>query len=152
MAETILHANEELVHGYTYSGHPVASAVALRNLEVIERAGLVQRVKNNIGPYLQRRLHESFENHPLVGEVRGHGLLAAIELVPNKPERSFFPEAGRVGTQCRNYCFEGGLISRAIRDTMVLAPPLTISEAEVEEVVAKLKSAVDRTAHDFGRM
>jgi putrescine aminotransferase len=126
--------------------------VALKNLEVIEKAGLVGRVKSSVGPYLQRRLHEVFENHPLVGEVRGHGLLAAIELVPNKPERSFFPQVGRVGLRCRDYCFQSGLVSRAIRDTMVLAPPLTVSPAEIEEIVAKLKDAVDRAAHDFGRM
>jgi len=84
--------------------------------------------------------------------VRGHGLLAAIELVPNKPERSFFQEIGRVGTQCRNYCFSSGLISRAIRDTMVLSPPLTVTEGEIEEIVSKLKDALDRTGHDFGRM
>jgi len=152
MADTILNANEELVHGYTYSGHPVASAVALKNLEVIEKLALPARVKKTIGPYLQQRLHQTFDNHPLVGEVRGIGLLAAIELVPNKPERSFFPDVGRVGTHCRNYCFNSGLISRAIRDTMVLAPPLVVSEAEIQEIVAKLREAVDRTARDFGKM
>ena len=152
MADVILNANEELVHGYTYSGHPVASAVALRNLEVIEKQELLGRVRNSIGPYLQKRLHETFENHPLVGEVRGIGLLAAIELVPNKPERSFFPDVGKIGTHCRNYCFGSGLISRAIRDTMVLAPPLTITEAEIEEIIARLKAAIDHTARDFGKM
>ena len=152
MADVILNANEELVHGYTYSGHPVASAVALRNLEVIEKQELLGRVRNSIGPYLQKRLHETFENHPLVGEVRGIGLLAAIELVPNKPERSFFPDVGKIGTHCRNYCFGSGLISRAIRDTMVLAPPLTITEAEIEEIIARLKAAIDHTAGDFGKM
>ncbi|HEV2563205.1 MAG TPA: aminotransferase [Rhizomicrobium sp.] len=152
MADTILNANEELVHGYTYSGHPVASAVALKNLEVIEKLALVTRVKNSIGPYLQRRLRETFSEHPLVGEVRGIGLLAAIELVPNKPERSFFPDVGHVGTHCRNYCFASGLIMRAIRDTMVCAPPLTISEAEIEEIIAKAKDAIDHTARDFGKM
>jgi len=152
MADVILNANEELVHGYTYSGHPVASAVALRNLEVIEKQELVGRVRNSIGSYLQKRLHETFENHPLVGEVRGIGLLAAIELVPNKPERSFFPDVGKIGTHCRNYCFGSGLISRAIRDTMVLAPPLTITEAEIEEIIARLKAAIDHTARDFGKM
>jgi putrescine aminotransferase len=152
MAKTILNANEELVHGYTYSGHPVASAVALRNLEVMERERMPERVKDSIGPYLHRRLHETFDSHPLVGEVRGLGLLAAVELVPNKPERSFFPDVGQVGTHCRNYCFGSGLISRAIRDTMVLSPPLTITEKEVEEIVSRLKAAIDRTAHDFGRM
>jgi putrescine---pyruvate transaminase len=152
MDEAIANANEELVHGYTYSGHPVASAVALKNLEIIERDGLVPRVKNEIGPYLQRRLRETFADHPLVGEVRGLGLLAAIELVPDKPERSFFPDPGVVGTHCRNYCFNSGLIMRAIRDTMVCAPPLIVSEAEVEEIVAKAKDAIDRTAKDFGKM
>jgi len=149
MADTLLSANEELVHGYTYSGHPVASAVALKNLEVIEKRKLVPRVKNEIGPYLQRRLRETFADHPIVGEVRGVGLLAAIELVRDKKERKFFPDPGTIGTLCRNYCFNDGLISRAIRDTMVLAPPLTVSEAEVEEIVARLKSAVDRTAKDL---
>src|SRR5262249_15063434 len=81
MGEAIAHAKEELVHGYTYSGHPVASAVALKNIEVLKREGLVSRVKKRIGPYLQRRVRETFADHPLVGEVRGIGLLAAIELV-----------------------------------------------------------------------
>jgi putrescine aminotransferase len=149
MAKTILHANEELVHGYTYSGHPVASAVALKNLEVMETLGLVPRVKNVIGPYFARALHKAFDDHPLVGEVRTLGLLGAIELVADKKQRAFFSEVGTVGTLCRNYCFGSGLISRAIRDTMVLSPPLTVSEAEIDEIVARLKAAVDRTAKDL---
>jgi putrescine aminotransferase len=151
MGETILNANEELVHGFTYSGHPVASAVALKNLEVIESLGLVSRVRDGIGPYLQRRLRETFADHPLVGEVRGVGLLAAVELVRDKAKRKFFPDPGTIGTLCRNYCFDDGLVSRAIRDTMVLAPPLVIGEVEVEEILVKLKSAVDRTARDLGK-
>jgi putrescine aminotransferase len=151
MALTILNANEELVHGFTYSGHPVASAVALKNLEVIERDGLVPRVKNVIGPYLQRRLRETFESHPIVGEVRGIGLLAAIELVPDRTRRAFFSDIGNVGTRCRNYCFDNGLVCRAIRDTMVLAPPLVISESEVEEILDKLRFAIDSTARDLGK-
>ena len=151
MGAAILNANEELVHGFTYSGHPVASAVALKNLEVLESQGLVPRVKNEIGPYFQRRLRETFEGHAIVGEVRGVGLLAAVELVRDKAQRRFFPDPGTIGTLCRNYCFDDGLVSRAIRDTMVLAPPLVIRESEVEEVIAKLKSAIDRTAHDVGK-
>jgi putrescine aminotransferase len=152
MDEALVNANEELVHGYTYSGHPVASAVALRNLEVIEKLKLVPRVKNDVGPYLQRRLRETFAGHPIVGEVRGTGLLAAIELVPNPAKREYFADVGNVGAHCRNYCFKSGLISRAIRDTMVLAPPFIISESEVEEIIAKLKAAIDSTARDFGKM
>lgn len=152
MAQTLLNANEELVHGFTYSGHPVTSAVALKNLELIEQRGLVSRVKNEIGPYLQRRLREVFADHPLVGEVRGLGLLAAIELVPDKKVRGFFPQDRDVGARCRNYCFKGGLIMRAIRDTMVLSPPLVISESEIEEIIAKAKDAIDATARDLGKM
>ncbi|HTO42020.1 MAG TPA: aspartate aminotransferase family protein [Rhizomicrobium sp.] len=152
MGETIATANEELVHGFTYSGHPVASAVALRNLEVLERDGLVARVKSDIGPFFQRRLRETFEEHPLVGEVRGIGLLAALELVPDKPARSFFPPDAGVGTRCRNHCFESGLVMRAIRDTMVLSPPFIITEAEVEEIIAKAKAAIDQTARDLGKL
>ncbi len=152
MGDTILSANEELVHGFTYSGHPVASAVALKNLEVMEREKLVERVKNTIGPYFQRRLRETFADHPLVGEVRGLGLLAAIELVPEKPKRKFFSRDMDVGTHCRNYCFQSGLVMRAIRDTMVLAPPLIVRESEVEEILAKAKDAIDRTASDFGKL
>lgn len=151
MAATILSANEELVHGYTYSGHPVASAVALKNLEVIERERLVPRVKTEIGPYLQRRLRETFLDHPIVGEVRCVGLLAAVELVRDKKERKFFADPGTIGTHCRNYCFNDGLVCRAIRDTMVLAPPLIIRENEIDEIVAKLKSAIDRTAKDCAK-
>ena len=152
MGNAIANANEELVHGYTYSGHPVASAVALKNLEVMEREKMVPNVKNGIGAYMQRRLRETFEGHPIVGEVRGIGLIAAIELVADKAKREFFPNVGDVGTHCRNYCFNSGLISRAIRDTMVLAPPFTIAESEVDEIIAKLKAAIDNTARDYKKM
>ena len=152
MDSAISNANEELVHGYTYSGHPVTSAVALKNLEVMEKLKLVPRVKTEIGPYFQKCLREAFEGHPIVGEVRGLGLIAAVELVPDPKKRDFFANTGDVGTHCRNYCFHSGLISRAIRDTMVLAPPLTVSESEVDEMVARLKDAVDRTAYDYKKM
>jgi putrescine aminotransferase len=152
MAETIGSANEELAHGYTYSGHPVACAVALKNLQIMERDGIVTRVRDTIGPYFQRRLREVFADHPLVGEVRGLGLIAAIELVADKKTREFFPRDADIGSHCRNYCFNGGLVMRAIRDTMVLAPPLVIAETEVEEIIAKARDAIDRTARDFGIM
>jgi putrescine aminotransferase len=152
VGDAIAQANEELAHGYTYSGHPVACAVALRNLQVMEERNLVPRTKNEIGPYFQRRLRETFKDHPIVGEVRGIGLIAAVELVPDPKTRDFFPNVGDVGAHCRNYCFNSGLISRAIRDTMVLAPPLTIVESEIEKIIAKLKAAVDNTARDYKKM
>jgi len=150
MGEAIAGANEELVHGYTYSGHPVASAVALKNIEVLERNGIVKRVKKTIGPYFQRRLREVFLNHPLIGEVRGLGLLGAMELVEDKIARRGFPRGKNAGLICRDHCFENGLVMRAIRDTMVLSPPLIISEAEVEKMLAKARLCIDLTAGDLG--
>jgi putrescine aminotransferase len=150
MGVAIAEAKEELVHGYTYSGHPVAAAVALKNLEILERDGIVERVQRSIGPYFQRRVHEMFDDHPLIGEVRGVGMLAAMELVQDKSERRGFPRESNAGTICRDHCFRNGLVMRAIRDTMVLAPPLIISEEEVEKLLAKAKRCIDLTAKDLG--
>ena len=150
MGDEIANAKEELVHGYTYSGHPVASAVALKNLEVLERDNIVGRVKQSIGPYFQRRVREMFSDHRLIGAVRGVGMLAAMELVEDRAERRGFPPARGVGTICRDHCFKNGLVMRAIRDTMVLAPPLIITEAEVEKLLAKAKRCIDLTARDLG--
>lgn len=151
IGEAIATANEEMVHGYTYSGHPVACAVALKNVEVMEREAIPARVRDDIGPYLQTELRAALGNHSLVGEIRGIGLLAAIELVDDRAERRFFPSGADVGLTCRNHCFREGLVMRAIRDTMVLSPPLTISHAEIDEVVSLARRCVDMTARDLGR-
>lgn len=152
MGDAISSANEELVHGYTYSGHPVASAVALKNLEIMKRDGLVARVKNDIGPYFQNQLRTLLKDHPLVGEVRGKGLLAAIELVDDKATRKFFNPDMDVGSRCRNHCFANGLVMRAIRDTMVLSPPITITHKETDELLGLAKRCIDLIAKDLGRL
>jgi putrescine aminotransferase len=149
VGDALATANEELVHGYTWSGHPVACAVSLKNLEIIEREKLVERVRDDIGPYFQAKIRE-LGSHPLVGEVRGKGLLGAIELVKNKTNRTFFPRDMDVGTQCRNHCFANGLVMRAIRDTMVVAPPLIVSRDEVDEIVRLARRCFDLTASDLG--
>ena len=150
MGDVIASAKEELVHGYTYSGHPVASAVALKNLEVLKRDRLVERVKKTIGPYFQRRVRETFADHPLIGEVRGVGMLAAMELVQDKRQRRGFPKPGVAGTICRDHCFANGLVMRAIRDTMVLAPSLIITEKQTEMLLRKAQLCIDLTAKDLG--
>lgn len=150
VGDAIASSNEEMVHGFTWSGHPVACAVSLKNLEIIEQEGLVKRIADDIGPYFASRIGELRE-HPMVGEVRTLGLLAAIELMDDKSSRSFFPRDIDVGTQCRNHCFANGLVMRAIRDTMVLSPPFTITRAEVDEMIALAWKAIDATASDLGR-
>jgi putrescine aminotransferase len=110
----------------------------------------VQRVKRSIGPYFQKRIQQVFAGHPLVGEVRGVGMLAAIELVEDRRARRPFPRERIVGTICRDHCFNNGLVMRAIRDTMVLSPPLVITEAEVETLLRKARLCIDLTAADLG--
>ena len=150
MGNAIANSNEELVHGFTWSGHPVACAVSLKNLEIMEREKMVERVHDDIGPYFQKAV-ASLADHPLVGEVRGKGLLAAIELVKDKGKRAFFPEDLGVGTMCRNHCFENGLVMRAIRDTMVLSPPLILTREQADEIVRLARYCFDQTAKQLGR-
>ena len=140
MGETILTANEELVHGYTYSGHPVACAVALKNLEVIEKTGLVPRVKNSIGPYLQRRLRETFADHPMVGEVRGIGL-ARGHRIGARQDASAVLSRSRHGRHAiaATIVSEAGSSCARFATPWCCAPPLTVSEGEIEEIVAKAK-------------
>ena len=150
MGDAIATANEELVHGFTWSGHPVACAVSLKNLEIMEREKLVERVHDDIGPYFQKAV-ASLADHPLVGEVRGKGLLAAIELVKDKGKREFFDRELDVGTMCRNHSFANGLVMRAIRDTMVLSPPLILTREQTDEIVRLARHCFDLTAKQLGR-
>jgi putrescine---pyruvate transaminase len=133
----------EFYHGMTYAGHPVACAVALANVEIIERERLVERSREH-GSYLADGL-KSLADHPIVGETRSVGLIGAIELTRHKAKRMRFDEPGRVGTICRDHCFDNGLIMRACWDTMVLAPPLVISRKEIDEMMRLARLALDRT-------
>ena len=140
----VIEAHGDFNHGFTYSGHPVAAAVGLENLRILKEEGIVERVKAETAPYLQRRLRE-LADHPLVGEVRGLGMLGAIELVQDKATRKRFPGDVGVGMVCRGHCFNNGLIMRAVGDTMIIAPPLVITQAEVDELVEKARKCLDLT-------
>lgn len=130
-------------HGFTYSGHPVAAAVGLENLRILRDEKIIERVKAETAPYLQKRLRE-LESHPLVGEVRGLGMLGAIELVKDKATRERYTDKG-AGMVCRQFCFDNGLIMRAVGDTMILAPSLVITPAEIDELVEKARKCLDLT-------
>ncbi|WPZ33925.1 aspartate aminotransferase family protein [Thalassobaculum sp. OXR-137] len=148
VAQTLIEDGGEFYHGFTYSGHPVACAVALENLRIIEREGLVERARSEIGPYLQDGLR-SLADHPLVGEVRGVGMIGALELVKDKDGPILFDNIGRVGTICRDHCFNNNLVMRAVRDAMVCSPPLVITRPEVDRLVSTLKICLDRTLADI---
>lgn len=139
----------EFYHGYTYSGHPVATAVAHSNISILRDEGVIERVKKDIGPYFQAKVRE-LGDHPLVGNVRGRGLIAGMELVKNKKTRERFDPVGKTGLICRNHCFENNIIMRATGDAMLLSPPLVISRDEVDELFEKAKMCLDMTARDVG--
>lgn len=139
----VLNEGGDFNHGFTYSGHPVAAAVALENIRILRDEQIIDRVKTETAPYLQKRLRE-LNDHPLVGEVRGVGLLGAIELVKDKATRERYTGKG-AGMICRTFCFDNGLIMRAVGDTMIIAPPLVISFAEIDELIEKARKCLDLT-------
>ena len=108
---------------------------------------MIENVKNNIAPYFQKRMRE-FENHPLVGEVRGQGLLAGVELVKNKEKKEMFNPPGKVGNICRDHCMKNNLIMRAVRDGMMCSPPLTITKDDIDKCIELLKISLDATLKD----
>jgi putrescine aminotransferase len=143
----VLKTGGDFNHGFTYSGHPVAAAVALENIRILRDEKIVERVREETAPYLQRRLRE-LADHPLVGEVRGVGMLGGIELVQNKQTRARYQGKG-VGMLCRGHCFANGLIMRAVGDTMIIAPPLVITKSEIDELIAKARLCLDLTLQDL---
>jgi putrescine aminotransferase len=148
VADTLIEEGGEFFHGFTYSGHPVAARVALENIKIIEEEGLVERAGNDIGPYFQAALR-TLEDHPLVGEVRGVGLIAAIELVRDKDGPVFFQPDGHTGSLCCTHSVNNGLMMRAVRDAMVLSPPLVITREEVDQIVERARLAIDLTRRDL---
>jgi len=134
----------EFAHGYTYSGHPVAAAVASANVSIIENEGMVEQVRDVTGPYLQQRLAELLD-HPLVGQVRGVGLMAAIELVQDKENHTNYPKDVAIGGICRDYALANGLVMRAVGDSMIMCPPLIISKAQIDELMDITKRSLDQT-------
>ncbi len=149
VADVLIEKGGEFAHGFTWSGHPVCCAVAIENINIMRREKIVDRAREEIAPYLQKRIRE-LADHRLVGEVRGLGMLGAIELVAHKGSRTFFRDRGRVGLICRDHCFRNGLIMRAVRDTMILAPPLVMTKQHVDELVEKAGRCLDLTAKDIG--
>ncbi|EPK1416433.1 putrescine--pyruvate aminotransferase [Pseudomonas aeruginosa] len=140
----VLNQGGEFYHGFTYSGHPVAAAVALENIRILREEKIIEKVKAETAPYLQKRWQE-LADHPLVGEARGVGMVAALELVKNKKTRDRFTDKG-VGMLCREHCFRNGLIMRAVGDTMIISPPLVIDPSQIDELITLARKCLDQTA------
>lgn len=140
----VLKTGGDFVHGFTYSGHPVAAAVALKNIEIMEREKLIERTRDDTGPYLAKML-ATLNDHPLVGETRSIGLLGAVEIVADKATGARFGGAeGTAGPLVRDLCIENGLMVRGIRDTIVMCPPLIITHEQIDEIVRIIRLALDK--------
>ncbi len=134
----------DFVHGFTYSGHPTACAVALKNIEIMERENLIERTRLDTAPYIAKAM-ATLNDHPLVGEVRTLGLIGAIEIVSKKGTNQRFGGAeGTAGPIVRDACIANGLMVRGIRDSIVFCPPLIISHAEIDEMVAIIAKSLDQ--------
>lgn len=147
VAKVLIEQGGEFNHGYTYSGHPVACAVALANLDIMEGENLVGRVRDDTGPYLAAQF-ATLLDHPLVGEAESCGLMAGLVLVKDKTNNTVFPPELSVGMVCRGHCFANGLIMRAVGDRMIIAPPLTITHAQIDEMMGLIRLALDKTLAD----
>jgi len=136
-------------HGWTYSAHPLCAAAGVANLELIDELGLVENA-GKVGAYLNAGLRDALANHRHVGEVRGDGMLAAVEFVADRDDRIFFDPARKIGMQLAAAMLERGVIARAMPqgDILGFAPPLCLSKGEADEVIAAAAGAVDAV---FGR-
>jgi putrescine aminotransferase len=129
-------------HGFTYSSHPATTAAALANLDVLERENLISRVRDEMGPYFQRKLRE-FSGHPAVGEVRGYGLIGALELLPRGGKAALNP-ASPLGAKAARIAREEGVIVRGIRDLIAMSPPFTVTREEIDELFAAVRRVLER--------
>jgi len=139
----------EFAHGLTYSGHPAACAAALATLKVLQDTRIIENCAADIAPHLQSRLRD-LAAHPIVGEVRGDGMFAAVELVSDKASRERLAPDSAGAVYCRNICNDNGLMVRQTGNAMIMAPPLVCNTQEIDALVNTLAIALDQTAKQYG--
>ncbi|MFN3988076.1 MAG: aspartate aminotransferase family protein [Rhodocyclaceae bacterium] len=151
IASVLIEKGGEFNHGYTYSGHPVACAVALANLRAMRDEKVVEHVRDDVAPHLAERF-SALNEHPLVGDAHSLGLVAGLVLYKNKHTREHFPEALGVGYLCREHCFRNGVVMRAVGDRMIIAPPLVITRDEIDEMMRRIRKSLDDTLAELKEM
>lgn len=150
IADALVQEGGVFAHGLTYAGHPVAAAVAIANLTALRDERIVETVKADTGPYLQKLLRETFADHPLIGDIQGTGLVAALQFAEDKATRKRFANENDIAWHCRTVGFDEGLIIRSTLGRMIMAPALVASHGELDELVEKTRRAVDRTGRELG--
>jgi putrescine---pyruvate transaminase len=147
VADVLIEKGGEFNHGYTYSGHPVACAVAVENIGIIRREKLVEKVRDDSGPYLAQQFGKLID-HPLVGLAETCGLMAGLVLVKDKTAQTRFPSELGVGMVCRGHMFDNGMIMRAVGDRMIIAPPLITTRLQIDEMMDLIRYCLDLTYED----
>jgi putrescine aminotransferase len=152
VAQVLIEKGGDFNHGFTYSGHPVACAAALENIRILREEKLVEKVREETGPYLKQQF-ETLADHPLVGMAETCGFVAGLVLVKEKGATLFdavaFPEEVGVGMVCRGHMFDNGMIMRAVGDRMIIAPPLVMTPAQIDEMVGLIRFCLDQTLADL---
>ena len=147
----VINSGGDFNHGYTYSGHPMTCAVALENLRILTEEKIVDRVREDTGPYLAEKW-ATLGEHPLVGETVIKGMMASLALTPDKSARAAFAAPkGTVGLRCRDRCFAGNLVMRHVGDRMIISPPLVITRAEIDMLIDRAWRAIDETYEGLKR-
>jgi len=149
VADVLLSHDGEFAHGLTYSGHPAACAAGIATLQVLRKKKIIEAAATKLAPYFQERL-QTLRDHRIVGEVRGIGMLGAVELVRDKHSRERLAPDAAGAVYCRNQANAGGLMVRQTGDAMITAPPLICNRREIDNLVAMLGVALDETAAHFG--
>jgi len=149
VAEVMLAGGGEFTHGLTYSGHPASCAAGLETLRILKETNIIETAASNISPHFQGRLRE-LEDHPIVGQVRGKGMFAAVELVSDKGSRERLAPESEGAVFCRDMANNNGLMVRQTGDAMIMAPPLVCSTEEIDILIDKLRIALDETASHYG--
>lgn len=149
VADVIAEEGGELAHGFTYSGHPAACAVAMANIRILRDEGIIDRVREEIAPYFTEQW-ASLAEHPIIGEARNAGLMGAIEIVKDKGTNERFSKDEGAGARCRDFCFDNGLVMRAVGNSMIVSPPLVMERKHVDELVDKARLCLDLTAESLG--
>jgi putrescine aminotransferase len=152
VAHALIEKGGDFNHGFTYSGHPVACAAALENIRILLDERLVEKVAMETGPHLKTAFAK-LAGHPLVGHVDSCGLVAGLDLVkrkgPTPQECERFPARQAVGMICRGHMFDNGVIMRAVGDRMIVAPPLVITRAQIDEMADRIRFCLDLTLDDL---
>lgn len=143
----VLYEGGDFNHGYTYSGHPVACAVAIANIHLMQEQNIVEKVKTDTSVYLKQAF-EALNDHPLVADAQTKGMVGGLVLLKDKEKNVAFDDDDNVGMICRGHCFDNGLVMRAVGDRMIIAPPLVMTHDNIDELAEKARKALDATLKD----